>query len=93
VAKDAPVAEGQEQVVDPAAYDDPRLKLDDVDGKRVDRISIRFSGTVDLERSNPEHVAKFRSLKLGYVGYDAQTVVVKVTDIGGFGASPAEPEA
>lgn len=55
----------QEQAFDAGAYDDPRLRLDYVDGKRIDEISIRFSGTVKLTRTNPEHVELYRRLALG----------------------------
>lgn len=56
----------QTQVLDPSAYDDPALRIPKVDGKKVDKISVRFSGTVELDRLNPEHVAFFRdTLKLG----------------------------
>jgi hypothetical protein len=55
----------QEQAFDAGAYDDPRLRLDYVDGKRIDEISIRFSGTVKLTRGNPDHVELYRRLALG----------------------------
>lgn len=105
----------QESAFDAGAYDDPRLRLDYVDGKRVDRISIRFAGTVDLDRTNPDHVDLYRRLTLGkevdfadmpplggrvsnkpnrqvrdkegYVGDVAQTAVITITDIGGFGSA------
>lgn len=98
-------------------YDSPALRLDYVDGHKVDKISIRFAGSVDLDRNNPEHVALIRALKIGadvdfadmpplagYVsskpprsvrsgdGYRAdvaQTTVITITDIGGFGAAAA----
>jgi hypothetical protein len=58
-------AEGQEQAFDAGAYDDPRLRLDYIDGKRIDEISIRFAGTVKLTRGNPDHVELYRRLALG----------------------------
>jgi hypothetical protein len=110
----------QEAAFDAGAYDDPRLRLDYVDGKRVDRISIRFAGTVDLDRTNPDHVDLYRRLTLGkevdfadmpplggrvsnkpnrqvrdkegYVGDVAQTAVITITDIGGFGQTAADPD-
>ena len=108
----------QTEAFDPAAYDDPRLAIDTVDGHKVDKISIRLSGSVELDRTNPEHVELFNRLKIGadvdfdkmpelagYVsskppravrsgdGYRAdvaQTCVITITDIGGFGAAAAE---
>jgi hypothetical protein len=58
-------AEGQEQAFDDADYADPRLRLDQVNGKDVDKIAVRFGGSIDLTRKNPEHVALFRKLVLG----------------------------
>lgn len=55
----------QEQAFDAGKYDDPALALDRVDGKAVDGIAIRFSGTVTLDRKNREHVALYRKLILG----------------------------
>lgn len=51
----------------PAAnFDDPKLALPPIDGKRINQIRVRFSGSVTLDRTNPEHVAWFRdTLKLG----------------------------
>jgi hypothetical protein len=55
----------QEAAFDAGQFDDPRLRLDYVDGKRIDEISIRFSGTVKLTRNNPDHVELYRRLALG----------------------------
>jgi hypothetical protein len=55
----------QEAAFDAAAFDDPRLRLDYVDGKPVDKINVRFAGTIELTRSNPDHVELFRKLILG----------------------------
>jgi hypothetical protein len=55
----------QEAAFDAGAYDDPRLRLDYVDGKPVDKINVRFAGTIELTRSNPDHVELFRKLILG----------------------------
>lgn len=60
-----PVSPDQEPAFDAAQFDDPALKLEYVDGKKVDKISVRFAGTVELTRSNPEHVALYRRLALG----------------------------
>lgn len=101
-------------------YDNPKLALPYVDGHKIDKISVRFAGSVDLDRGNPAHVDLIRSLSIGadvdfdkmpplagYVsskpprsvrsgdGYRAdvaQTTVVTITDIGGFGAAAAAIE-
>lgn len=58
--------DAQEKAFDPSVYDNPKLRLPDVDGKKVDKIQVRFSGTVELDRLNPDHVAFFRdALRLG----------------------------
>lgn len=48
-----------------AQYDDPKLYLDKVDEKDVDKIRVEFSGSVMLDRKDAEDVALIRSLKLG----------------------------
>jgi hypothetical protein len=108
----------QSTAFDPSEYDDPRLRLDPVDGKDVDEISIRFAGTITLNRKSPEAVELYKRFVLGhkvdlgsfeplygmvvgrndrqvldangYVANVGQTVVVRVTDLGGFG-KPATP--
>jgi hypothetical protein len=98
-------------------YDNPALRLPYVDGHKIDKISVRFAGSVDLDRTNPDHVELIRALNIGadvafekmpplagYVsskpprsvrsgdGYRAdvaQTTVITITDIGGFGAAAA----
>jgi hypothetical protein len=60
-----PVAPDQEQAFDASAYADPRLRLDPVNGKDVDKIAVRFGGVIELTRSNPDHVEVFRKLVLG----------------------------
>lgn len=108
----------QTEAFDPTEYDDPRLRLDQVDGKDVDEIAIRFSGTIELNRKSPEAVELYRRFQLGhkvdlsdltpmfgmvvgrndrqmldahgYVSNVGQTVVVRITDVGGFvSAEPA----
>lgn len=54
------------ELFDGAEYDDPKLRLPYVDEKPVDKISIRFSGTVDLDRMNPDHVELYRRFTLGH---------------------------
>lgn len=114
--KKAEPADAGEQTAafDAEAYDNPALKIDTVDGHKVDKIAVRLSGVVELDRTNVEHVELFNRLKIGadvdfdampplagYVsskpprsvrsgdGYRAdvaQTAVITITDIGGFGA-------
>lgn len=50
---------------DRAAYNDPKLYLDKVDEKDVDKIRLDFSGSVMLDRRNPADVEFMRRLKLG----------------------------
>ncbi len=56
---------GRESLFDKSAYDDPALQLAKVDGQGIDKIKIGFSGSVTLDRSDPEDVALFRRLSLG----------------------------
>lgn len=46
-------------------YSDPRLTLDQIDDKDVDKIRLEFSGSVMLDRKDPNDVALMRSLHLG----------------------------
>lgn len=58
--------DAQTEAFPAADYDDPKLRLPEIDGKKVNQIAIRFSGSIVLDRSNPEHVAYFRdTLRLG----------------------------
>ena len=50
---------------DTADYTDPRLTLDKVDEKDVDKIRVEFAGSVMLDRRNPDDVQFMRRLKLG----------------------------
>lgn len=61
-------AEAQEQkgeLFDRSQYEREDLRLDKVDGNQVDRISLKFSGTVFLDRSDPNDIALYRRLVLG----------------------------
>lgn len=60
-----PAAE-QEAAFDASEYDDPELRLDYIDGKPVDRIVVRFAGSVELDRRNRECVELFRRFQLGH---------------------------
>lgn len=50
---------------DPEAYEDPRLNLENGDGRRIDDIAIGFTGTIVLNRRDPDDVAFYRDLQLG----------------------------
>jgi hypothetical protein len=54
------------QMFDADAFKDPKLKIAPVDGREVDRIAFAVSGTVTLDRKNPDHVAKINAAKLGH---------------------------
>lgn len=50
---------------DPAMYQDPKLKIDQVDDHEIQKIKVSVSGSVILDRTNPDHVAFYNALKLG----------------------------
>lgn len=54
----------QKGLFDQQKYDDPRLKLQS-DNRNVDKIAVAFSGTVMLDRNNPDHVDVIRQAKIG----------------------------
>ena len=54
-----------EALFDKAKYDNPELALPKVDGEGVDRIAVKFSGTVYLDRSDPRDVELMRNMRLG----------------------------
>ena len=55
----------EDALFDKAKYDDPELALPKVDGEGVDRIAIKVTGTVFLDRSDPRDVDLMRRMKLG----------------------------
>lgn len=57
-------AEGK-ALFDRSQYEREDLRLAKVDGNQVDRIALKFSGTVFLDRSEPADVALYRKLALG----------------------------
>lgn len=57
-------AENEGELFDKTVYDGP-LALPRVDGEDVDRIALRFSGTVFLDRSDEADVALIKSMQLG----------------------------
>lgn len=50
---------------DPADYRDPSLALPQIDGHDIDRIAVQFTGEIMLDRSDKDHVALWRGMKLG----------------------------
>jgi hypothetical protein len=46
-------------------YDSPKLALQKIDDQPIDRIAIKFGGTVFLDRSDPNDIALYRRLRLG----------------------------
>lgn len=68
LVEDSPESDGGGEtsaLFDARDYSDPRLTLDQIDDKDVDKIRIEFSGSVMLDRKNPEDVALMRGLHLG----------------------------
>lgn len=58
-------AKAEDELFDRSQYEREDLKLDKVDGNQVDRIALKFSGTVFLDRSDPADIALYRRLALG----------------------------
>lgn len=50
---------------DRGAYQAPELRIDQVDGQEVDKIAIKFTGRVTLDRTDPQDVALFNRIRLG----------------------------
>lgn len=50
---------------DRSRYQDPELRIDQVDGQEVDKIWISFKGRVGLDRTKADDVALFNRLRLG----------------------------
>lgn len=55
----------QAAAFDPSAYDREDLQIPKVDGQSIDRISLKFSGEVFLDRSEPSDVAVYNAFRLG----------------------------
>lgn len=53
------------ELFDRDAYQAPGLRIDQVDGQEVDKIKIKFSGSVVLDRTKPDDVALFNRVRLG----------------------------
>lgn len=58
-------AGGQTALVDRAKYEREDLAIPKVDGQSIDRISIKFTGEVFLDRSSPGDVAIYNAFMLG----------------------------
>lgn len=56
---------GQTALVDRSQYEREDLQIAKVDGNTIDRISLKFSGEVFLNRSDPSDVAVYNALRLG----------------------------
>lgn len=54
------------ELFDRKKWDSEPLALPYADDQQIDRISLKFSGEVFLDRSDPADVALFRKLKLGH---------------------------
>lgn len=48
-----------------ADYEREELAINKIDGNQIDRIAIKFAGTVFLDRSDPADVALYNKLRLG----------------------------
>lgn len=53
------------ELFDRDAYQAPGLRIDQVDGQEVDKIKIKFSGSVVLDRTKADDVALFNRVRLG----------------------------
>jgi hypothetical protein len=64
---DAPIADedGQTAIVDKSQYEREDLQIAKVDGNTIDRISLKFTGEVFLDRSDPSDVQIYNELRLG----------------------------
>jgi hypothetical protein len=50
---------------DRSQYDREELQLPKIDGEPTDKIAIRFSGRVMLDRTDPNDVALMRAMRMG----------------------------
>jgi hypothetical protein len=50
---------------DRTKYQNPGLRIDEVDGQEVDKIWLKFSGRVALDRTKADDVALFNKARLG----------------------------
>lgn len=55
----------EDALFDRSKYDNPELALQKIDGEGTDKIALKFSGTVFLDRMDPADVELMRNMKLG----------------------------
>jgi hypothetical protein len=60
-----PPPDPEDALFDRSKYDNPELALPKVDGEGTDKIALKFSGTVFLDRMDPADVELMRNMKLG----------------------------
>ena len=58
-------SELEEVLFNASDYDREDLQIPKIDGQSIDRISIKWSGEVFLDRSDPDDVAVYNALRLG----------------------------
>lgn len=74
---------GQAAAFDRGQYELEGLQIPKVDGQSIDKIAVKFSGRVMLDRSNEADVAMFNRLRLGQ---DVELrISAKVSNSGGAG--------
>ena len=56
---------GSSGLFDASMYDQPELRLPKVDGRNQQRIAVKFTGTVYLDRTDPADVALYRDIEAG----------------------------
>lgn len=59
------VGKPEDQLFSAADYDREDLQIAKIDGQSIDKIRVKFSGSVMLDRSDPADVALFNRLTLG----------------------------
>lgn len=62
---DEEAQEAKGELFDKSDYDREDIALPKVDGETTDKIAVKFSGTVLLERTDPNDVALMRKMRLG----------------------------
>lgn len=58
-------AGGQTALVDRTQYEREDLQIPKIDDQTVDRIALKFTGTIFLDRSDPSDVAVYTELRFG----------------------------
>jgi hypothetical protein len=66
-APPAPPDPPPEALFDRSQYEREELRLPKTDGRSIDKIRVKFSGSVLLDRLDPSDVELFRALALGQV--------------------------